>query len=352
MIKHSANFIKKMKTNLITLAAAFGCAAALSSCDRQDNVSTSAIEQDTETVTLSVSVGNPSTKSTATWADEAISKLGVYIFDADGSYAASGYDDTGESTVDIECQTGSGKTIFALVNYTPDVKDTSSLTISDMMALTSDLSENSTSAFVMSGMEEDVEITTSSAITIDVYRVAAKVSIDKIVNAIADETYIDSTFTLKGIYLINAPVDGYPLCDLEVTSYTPSTWMNKGGYVSSSTYDTYLYDSVGEVIKSDGIYDTTHEFYCYPNFTENDSQDEEWCARKTRLVVEVDLGSDTYYYPISLDEVIRNKHYHFTSLTITLRGSTDPDYPIETENFSYSVKIEDWDDVEMGGLTI
>ena len=340
-----------MKTKPIILAAAFACAAALSSCDRQDNVSTSAIEQDAETVTLSVSVGNPSTKSTATWADEAISKLGVYIFDADGSYAASGYDDTGKSTVDIECQTGSGKTIFALVNYSLG-SDASSLTISDMMALTSDLSENKTSAFVMSGMEEDVEITTSSAITIDVYRVAAKVSIDEIVNAIADEAYVNSTFTLKGIYLINAPVGGYPLCDLEVTSYTPSSWMNKGGYVYDSIYDTYLYDEVGATIASKASYDTTHEFYCYPNFTEDDSQDEEWCARKTRLVVEVDLGSDTYYYPISLDEVIRNKHYHFTSLTITLRGSTDPDYPIETENFSYSVEIEDWDKEEMGNLTI
>ena len=340
-----------MKTNLITLAAAFACAAALSSCDRQDNVSTSAIEQDTETVTLSVSVGNPSTKSTVAWADEAISKLGVYIFDADGSYAASGYDDTGKSTVDIECQTGSGKTIFALVNYKLG-SNASSLTISDMMALTSDLSENDTSAFVMSGMEEDVEITTSSAITIDVYRVAAKVSIDKIVNAIADEAYIDSTFTLKGIYLINAPVGGYPLCDLEVTSYTPSLWKNQGGYVYDSTYDTYLYDEVKKNIASKASYETTHEFYCYPNFTEDDSQDEEWCARKTRLVVEVSLGGDIYYYPISLDEVIRNKHYHFTSLTITLRGSTDPDYPIETENFSYSVEIEDWDEEEMGNLTI
>ena len=342
-----------MKTKLITLAAAFACAAALSSCDRQDNVSTSEIEQETETVTLSVSVGNPSTRSTATWADEAISSLGVYIFDADGSYAASGYDDTGESKVEIECQTGSGKTIFALVNYTPDVEDASSLTISEMMALTSDLSENSTSAFVMSGMEEDVEITTSSAITIDVYRVAAKVSIDEIVNAIADEAYVDSTFTLKGIYLINAPVGGYPLCDLEVTSYTPSSWMNKRGYVHDSTYDTYLYDEVGATIASKASYETTHEFYCYPNFTEDDSQDDdEWCARKTRLVVEVSLGGDTYYYPISLDKVIRNKHYHFTSLTITLRGSTDPDYPIETENFSYSVDIEDWDEEEMGNLTI
>ena len=343
-----------MKTKLITLAAAFACAAALSSCDRQDNVSTSEIEQDTETVTLSVSVGNPSTKSTASWADEAISTLGVYIFDADGSYAASGYDDTGESKVEIECQTGSGKTIFALVNYPLDSlgSDTSSLTISKMMALTSDLSENSTSAFVMSGMEEDVEITTSSAITIDVYRVAAKVSIDEIVNAITDEAYVNTTFILRGIYLINAPVDGYPLCDLEVTSYTPSSWMNQGGYVYDSIYDTYLYDEVGATIASKASYETTHEFYCYPNFTEDDSQDEEWCARKTRLVVEVSLGGDIYYYPISLEEVIRNKHYHFTSLTITLRGSTDPDYPIETENFSYSVEIEDWDGVEMGNLTI
>ena len=341
-----------MKTKPIILAVAFACAAALSSCDRQDNVSTSVIEKDTETVTLSVSVDNPSTRSTATWADEAIFTLGVYIFDADGSYAASGYDGTGESTVEIECQTGSGKTIFALVNYTPDVEDVSSLTISDMMALTSDLSENSTSAFVMSGMEEDVEITTSSAISIDVYRVAAKVSIDKIVNAITDEAYVNSTFTLTGIYLINAPVDGYPLCDLEVTSYTPSSWMNTGGYVTDDTYDTYLYDKVEETITSDASYETTHEFYCYPNFTEDDSQDDDWCARKTRLVVEVSLGGDTYYYPISLDKVIRNKHYHFTSLTITLRGSTDPDYPIETENFSYSVDIEDWDDVEMGNLTI
>lgn len=333
-------------------------AAILSSCDKHESASQTDTEiTDNGKVSLKVSVASAATRSTATWDEDAISSLCVFVFNADGSL--DGYGSASSSSLTLTCTTGAGKSIYAVTNKSITVSNEDSYTFSDLEAVTSDLSDNSADYLVMSGWVVDKEIVASESVEVPVYRAAAKVSVAKIINSISDAAYKGETLIITGIYLVNAVVGAYPLCD-SLETYDNITWANQTKYVSSTTYDTYLYDGMKETVSS--TYSTPHYFYCYPNpTTENSADGEDW-AEPTRLVIEATLGGDTYYYPITLTTedsesgeiygVRRNTHYHFSSITIKLRGSTSPDLPISDEEISFSVDVEEWVDAEMGDLTI
>lgn len=335
-------------------------AATLFSCDKHENASQADTDADTTEegkVSLKVSVASASTKTTTAWAEEAISSLCVFVFNADGTL--DGYGSASSSSLTLTCTTGAGKSIYAVTNKSITVSNEDSYTFSDLEGVTTDLSDNSSSALVMSGWVVDKEIVASESVEVPVYRAAAKVSVDKIINSISDAAYTGKTLKITGIYLVNAVVGAYPLCD-SLETYSSITWANKAEYVKSTTYDTYLYDKMSETVSSE--YSTPHYFYCYPNpATENSADGEEW-AEPTRLVIEATLDGDTYYYPITITTedsesgetygVRRNTYYRFSSITIKLRGSTSPDLPISDEEISFSVDVEDWDDAEMGDLTI
>lgn len=340
-----------MKKRFTSFAAAFALVvAAILSCNKHDGESVESgdsSQEQSDSVTLSISVSNAYTKSTADWYDDEISSLSAYIFDADGALAASGTVSKATS-LDVTCTTGSGKTIYVIANKTLSAINT----LSDILTATSSLTDNTSSSFVMSGSLLDTEIQSSSSFNIPISRAAAKVSIDDVINEMSDPAYQDVTFTVTGIYLLNAPIGDYLFCSADSLAYASDiSWGNKGKY--DSNYSTYLTDTVGKEISygsslSKATSDYVHTFYCYPNPTEMDETAGEATEYMTRLVVEVQLGTQTYYYPITLESVERNRWYHFTSFTIRLRGSTDPNQPITDAAVEYSVTIKNWVEVDMG----
>ena len=87
-----------------------------------------------------------------------------------------------------------------------------------------------------------------------------------------------------------------------------------------------------------------HAYYVYPNSTETDSSDQEtWCPRYTRMVLEAKLGNDVYYYPVSIPNIERNTAYE-VHLTVTRPGSSLPDVPVDVVAVSITVNVVDWND--------
>ena len=143
---------------------------------------------------------------------------------------------------------------------------------------------------------------------------------------------------LKRIYLINVVGDA--------TLYgnsTPTIWYAKRQYEAVSGLTEHLNTvlSPGHNLKN-GAYEIPSIHYCYPNLQQPDSQATTWSPRFTRIVAEVELGGTTYYYPINLQYISGNKSYEIENLTITRKGSTDPDIPITVNDGTFDISVANW----------
>ena len=339
-----------MNRKTIFLAAGLLLALAGQSCRKAGpSLSPEVILPETSDgrIDLVVSVSDgASTKASSALSDADVSSLAVYVFEADGKIDTHG--SASSNSVALKCFPAAGKQVYAIVNKTVsgEVK-----TIADLKALTSDLSETSTKNFVMAGTKTGVNLTTGGSVTVDVYRIGAKVSIGAIKNNLQEPYYQTLPFVVKGIYLINVSTGAFPLFG---DSFTPSSWANKCKWVSDSKYNALAYESANLSVAYGASTSGTHWLYCYPNPVTVDHEGSTWnsAGAKTRLVIETTIGGETYYYPITLDGVSRNCHYSISGLEITRRGSKDPNTPVTTEQVSFSVKVQPWTTVDMGQQVI
>ena len=90
-------------------------------------------------------------------------------------------------------------------------------------------------------------------------------------------------------------------------------------------------------------YTTPLRFYAYPNNTATDQTGfaTTFTARYTRLVIKATIDGGTYYYPISIPALARNKCYD-VSVTLVGLGSTDPDVPVVKGAFDASFTVKAW----------
>ena len=321
-------------------------AAALWSCAKNESPFPAA-QAPVRDALLTVRIaGAETTKSTATnWEDAKVSSATVYVFNSDGTLDNSATSTT--NTVTVRCSQGVGKKVRVVVG-----KSISSAigSVSDLGAANTSLPENTAGHFVMTGGEDNVEIqaTATAPIEIEVVRYASKVSLAKIPNSLTETTWKDLEFRVKGIYLINAPGGAFPLF---ADSYTPSLWYNQMGHEAGAA-DNWLYDSMNTVIANGASLSQSHTFYCMPNPTAADANGGSFTPRKTRLVVEVQIGTRTFYYPITLGTLERNKHYSIANLNLTRLGSSHPDYPVSSAQAQFDIQVKDWTTVNMNTQTI
>lgn len=314
----------KTKITFLTLAAIF----AAWSCSKQEPVIIPQQGQDAQ-VTLSVGLQAPVTKASQTAQEEAVSTLDVFVFNADGSRVeASAHALT--STVDVSVSIGT-KIVAALVNYSGEIP--SFVSVSDLEEVVSDLSDNGPSKFVMYGKTAATAVTTSSAVTVEVSRLVARVKLGQVINALTGP-YEGEELQVSGAYLINVAGE----VALGGSSAVPSKWYNK--QKNCSELPSLL--NAG----------TPMNFYCYPNPVSSDSSSKDWSPRFTRLVVEAVIAGETWYYPINLPLIKSNCSYEIPSLTITRLGSTDPDTPIEVGSALFSIEVKDWTIVPKTEVTI
>lgn len=83
------------------------------------------------------------------------------------------------------------------------------------------------------------------------------------------------------------------------------------------------------------------DFYCYPNSLEDESLGRSF----TRLVVEGNIDGRTYYWPINIKGIERDRCYSF-DVVITRTGSDDPDIPVTMGEVRIDSSVEEWEKEE------
>lgn len=318
-----------MKRKIFIAALA---AVALAACEEGINEQTASADQK---VDLCISLPSAVTKvseESSPGDPTAVNTLQVFLFNEDGDLETSDMQES-ESIV-LACVPGKKK-VVALVNA-PQVTGVS--TYSQLTATTSSLNDNTIDSMVMEG-ETEVDINATMSITIPVSRLAAKVVLRQVINSFDLATHQAMEFSVTGVYLVNVAGEKKYLTDA-----APTLWYNKmkldleDGQVPDFTYEQI---ATPVTLPYSSTYTADKYFYCYPNHTTVDSNDETWSERFTRLVVETTLDGEKVYYPISLSEVAQNTAYEIT-LKVTRPGSVSPDIPVTGHAAEIKVEVQDW----------
>ena len=276
------------------------------------------------------------TKSTTiTAANEIqVNTLQVFVFRGDALDAYASLSNVDELTV--SCTAGE-RQVYALVNC-PNLSAVSTKTA--LLATSSLLTANSSSNFQMIGHQDGVDLPDDSPVTIDVHRLAARVVIKKISRAFTVSSLAAKSFSIDQIFLINVAGD----VNYGETA-SPTVWLNQRAYNTEQAIFTY--DAPAASLANNASYSTVHDFYAYPNPTVDDSDSDTWSARHTRLVVKATLGTDVYYYPITLPALESNKSYEIEELILTRPGSDSPDKPVSFQDCTFQINVVGWTTVDV-----
>ena len=327
---------------LAAVAATF-CTVA---CNKE--LTTAKVETPSEAVqladlTLSI-VGNaPATKSSDADFDDdhsEVSNVQVFVFDGE---VLDAYKKIGSATSTTMTVKAGDKTVWAVVNA-PDISNVTTLT--QLKAVSSTLLNNA-SNFVMVGSNTGT-VPSEDPIEIEVKRIASRVVVKKVTAAFSNPAYASMSCKLVKMFLINAPGD----INLELTN-APTTWYAQRAYEAVTGLTDHLSTSGANHELNTSAFETECRHYCYPNPTVADSQATTWSARHTRMVIEVLLGSETFYYPITMPVLEPGKSYEIENLTITRKGSNNPDQPISLSDATFEISVKNWTVVPVTeGITI
>ena len=339
------------KTAFLAAVAATLCTVACNK-DFSGNAGTEMLqpqEEERYEVEVSITGGmNVITKSSDSSFDDdrsVVSNIQFFAFNGDGELESYKKVTDGLSTK-LSLRNGTNS-IWAVVNA-PDITTVSTLT--QLKAVTSSLSDN-LSNFVMVGSSTLTLPIVDSDGGIDpilVSRLASRVIVKKVTAAFTNPAYAAATCKLKKMYLINAAGD----INLG-RNEAPTVWYAKQAYEDVSGLADFLSTSGGDHDLNTAPFNTTCYHYCYPNPTTADTSVSTWSPRHTRMVIEVQLDSETFYYPITLPVLEYGKSYEIENLTITRKGSTNPDEPVSLSNVNYSINVRPWTVVPVtAGITI
>ena len=337
-------FLAAVAATLCTVA----CNKELPAKIGNDNIPTEEVKTRELTVAITGD-GRMATKSSAADFDDDLSEVNniqFFVFEQSGVLDAYKKITSGLSTT-ITIKSGGTSTVWAVVNA-PDI--TNVKTLDELKAVTSTLLDNA-SSFVMVGYSvgtlPDID-DESKPMEIEVKRIASRVLVKKVTAAFSNPAYAAMSCKLVKMFLINAPGD----INLALNS-APSVWYAKQAYESVSGLNGHLSTNCENHELNTSAFDTYCYHYCYPNPTNVDSSSATWSARHTRMVIEVQLGDETFYYPVTMPVLEPGKSYEIENLTITRKGTTNPDSPISLFDANFEVSVKEWTVVPVtSGITI
>ena len=313
---------------MAAVAAVFGTMSCKKDNVPSMNHGNANVPVDGERTELTVGIATGMTKSTTITADDEVkvNNLQVFVFRGDALDAYGVADNA--STVTVSCTKGN-REVYAVVNA-PDLKDIATKT--DLLAAKSALSDNDESNFVMIG-KTNADLPSELPVNVEVDRIVSKVVLKTVNRAFTSAALAALNFSIDEIFITNVAGDvNYGLTD------NPLEWYNKMDY--NSEIAMFTHDAPAASVVNEEAYSTQHTFYCYPNKAA-DSDATSWSPRRTRLVLKTTLGTDTYYYPVTLPELENNKSYEL-ELTITRPGSDSPDNPVSFADCTFSISVKPW----------
>lgn len=305
--------------------AAFAAALALVGCSKKNLESeTTAPIEDGDTVELTVNVMDSmmETRVTGMNSDMDVNSLQIFVFNKYGLLETSASGTSSELT--LTCTAGQ-KQIVALVNAESEADVT---TLSDLSTRKAGLETTTATNCVMVG-KIDHSVLKSGGLSVPVTRLTSMIGLKSVELAFASSYLAGLPFEIKAVYLINVAGERAYFSDS-----APELWYNMGGYNASASPEV-LYDAVtgGNITSGGRKYETDHYFYCYPNAT----------STPTRLVIEAEIDSDTYYYPIEVKNIESNNKYMY-DVKIKGLGKDSPDILLTPTDLKNLVSVNVWVD--------
>jgi len=295
-----------------------------------------------------------------------IQSVQVFIFKRPGGTREADRYTTDASEIGngIKLSTLTGdKTVWAVINAPKLFVSTEE----ELKTKTSALKDNALTKVVMSGYNDQVSVVpydagnpdgTRTAVHINVSRLGARVSLQKVIVDFRGTALEGCNFTIKDLYLKNV-VNGVRYDGASPSLTAESMWSNRFTWVSSDT-DALLGDrglaiacnSNGSVPEEENV---GRSWYVYPNPTEADAVSAAWSARHTRLVLHASVSGtmngaaynkEHTYYVFTLPVIEGNHTYDVQSIKISMLGkdNDDDDSLTASGKVDVSVSVNAWDE--------
>ena len=292
------------------------------------------------------SVLGETTRATGTDGEAAVDDWALLLY-RDGRLAEAG---TSSSGSEIRKTLPAGDyTAFAVVNPPAGFDPAGFPDPGALAGAESALGDNAPGRLVMAGRRTvTVPVPDGNVQRIGVDRLVCKAGIRKVSVQFKNPDLAARPFRLKGIYLTNCYGKSRYGSDwtAEDILSTASVWHNRMGFHSEAGVDGLLAETGLDIpVTADRPHTQEHVFYFYPNPlpASLDTRSGTWTRRKTRLVLEAQIGDRTYYYPVTLPESQRNRTYLIEEAVIRTLGSLDPekDEPGAID-VTFSTSPDDW----------
>lgn len=287
------------------------------------------------------------TRSPSEASESAVTHLSILLY-REGTTLPYAFGSISGGSLPLSIDSGT-YTVYAIVNF-PSFTPTSSTRPSDIASMTSNLTDNSRSALVMSGSVK-ATISSSGTVAVPVLRHTSKVTLQS-VSVDFSGTYLEGkSILLKKCYLSNV----WGSCSFGAASSgaapeatVPSargSWYNLHGY-STSAADELIYAALSTTVADGTTCSDRQYFYCTPNPSTVRTSDALPCC--TRLVLEVSVGDDenTCHYHIDLPGMSPNSAYA-VSVSIGYYGGDSPESNLGRLDISAEVSVEDYTVSEM-----
>ena len=292
------------------------------------------------------SVLGETTRATGTDGEAAVDDWALLLY-RDGRLAEAGTSSSGSA---IRKTLPAGEyTAYAVVNPPASFAPAGFPDPGALAGAESALGDNAPGRLVMAGRRTvTVPVPDGSVQRIGVDRLVCKAGIRKVSVQFKNPDVAARPFRLKGIYLTNCYGKtryGSDWTAEDILS-TASVWHNRMGFHSEAGVDGLLAETGLDIpVTADRPHTQEHVFYYYPNPlpASLDTRSGTWTRRRTRLVLEAQIGDRTYYYPVTLPESQRNRTYLIEEAVIRSLGSLDPerDEPGALD-ITFSTFPDDW----------
>ena len=292
------------------------------------------------------SVLGETTRASGTAGEAAVASWTLLLY-RDGRLAEAGTSSSG-STIRKTLSAGD-YTAFAVVNPPPSFDPARFPAPGAIAGAESALGDNAPGRLVMAGQRTvTVPVPDGSVQRIGVDRLVCKAGIQKISVQFDNPDLAARPFRLKGVYLTNCYGQSRYGSDWTAADILSdaSAWFNRMGFHSEAGVDGLLAETGLDIPVTEGRPHTQeHVFYYYPNPlpASLDTRSGTWNRRRTRLVLEAQIGDRTYYYPVTLPESQRNRTYLIEEAVIRKLGSLDPDRDVPgAVDVTFSASPDDW----------
>lgn len=298
--------------------------------------------------------------------EEKVNRWAVFVFDQESEWFA--YGSSSDEGIIVNLRAGRTYQCYSLVNYPlsgPGAIDPSSVRSADELTnKLASLSYNRTDNLVMYGSATvspsaqpqggEGEVVPETTI-IHVKRLVSRLDVTRVaVDFSGKPALAAKTFTLRRIYVTNAYRYARYASDYiyEELSASRSSWYNSGGWHRGETGDPDCDALLGSPaldvrIETGSPYTVTHSFYTFPNPTSkalDNRQMDLWTRRCTRIILECTMDEKTYYYPVDVPAMERNRIYTVSDIVIKGNGSLDEeelDFDPEALEVTFSPSM-DW----------